>query len=88
MRKILVLVTAFMMMAYPLGAMGTSAEGDEKMLNEPKKISKVEYLAGVGVGLGAGLLFAGGLSEAMQVGIGITVMGTSLCVQAFNGLRP
>ena len=75
MRKTLILVTAFMMMAYPLGAVGAPAEGDEKMLNELRAIdrgtsaeeherilNKLRETPGVVYAVGAGIGLGAGLA--------------------------
>ena len=87
MRKTLILVTAFMMMAYPLGAMGSSAEEQEELLNRIKEKPEVFFVVGSGLGAGLTLAASGvfqGSPEALLTGTGIMIASTFLCAQSFK----
>ena len=87
MRKTLILVTAFMMMAYPLGAMGTSAEEEEALYRQMQEKPGVLFATGAGLGAGLTLTAVGVLQvspEALLTGTGIMIASTFLCAQSFK----
>ena len=91
MRQTLALVTAFMMMAYPLGAIGAPSEEKDQLFNAfrvyfkrdfDKEKEREKTLNEIKKTMSSIHLGVSGLG----LGIGLTIAGTSVLQEDFSGL--